>query len=112
MTTAYDHEPVLTYKETFDEKDGADKVKIYNGSKSQYQRVSQGEIEDLLCTNGTFKSKLRDIGVSTKSACIKKFPDILGSRYRRIWDNLEKRRPLAGDPAFDTLTFKEAITGS
>ena len=37
MTTAYYHEPVRTYKETFDEKDGADKVKIYNGSKSQCQ---------------------------------------------------------------------------
>ena len=101
---------MLTYKETFNENDGADKVKIYNGSKSQYQRVSQGNIEDLLWTNGTFKSKLRDIGVSTKSACIKKFPDILGSRDRRIWDNLENRRASAGDPALDTLTFKEVIT--
>ena len=70
MTTAYDHEPVLTYKETFDEKDGSDKVKIYNGSKSQYQRVSQGNIEDLLSAIGTFKSKVRDIGISTESACI------------------------------------------
>ena len=43
MTMAYDHEPVLTYKETFDEKDGADKVKIHNESKSQYQRVSKGK---------------------------------------------------------------------
>ena len=36
MITDYDHKSVLTYKETFDEKDGADKVKIHNGSKYQY----------------------------------------------------------------------------
>ena len=57
MTTAYNHKPVLTYKETFDEKDGADKVKIHNRRKSQYQRVLQGNIEDLLWTIGAFKSK-------------------------------------------------------
>ena len=70
----------------------------------------QGKIEDLLWKIGTFKSKVRDIGVSTESACIKKFPTILGSRERRIWDNLETRRASAGDPALDTLTFKETIT--
>ena len=57
MTTAYNHKPVLTYKENFDEKDGADKVKIHNRSKSQYQRFWQGNIEDLLWTIGAFKSK-------------------------------------------------------
>ena len=79
---------MLTYKETFYEKDGADKVNIHNRSKSHYQRVSQGKIEDLLWTLGTFESKVRDIGVLTESACIKKFPAILGSRDRSIWDNL------------------------
>ena len=88
MKTSYYHEPVLTYKETFYEKDGTNKLNIHNGSKSQYQGVSQGNIEYLIWTIETFKSKVRDIGVSTESACIKKFPAILGSRDRSIWDNL------------------------
>ena len=110
MKTSYYHEPVLTYKETFYEKDGTNKLNIHNGSKSQYQWVLQGKIEDILWTIGTLKSKVRDIGVYTESACIKNLPAILGSRYRKIWDNLEKRRASAGDPALDTLTFKEVIT--
>ena len=92
MTTAYNQETVITYKETFYEKDGSDKVNIYNKRKSQYQPVLQGKIEDILWKIGTFKSKVGDIVVSTKSACIKKFPAILGSIDRRIWDNLEKRQ--------------------
>ena len=110
MKTSYYHEPVLTYKETFYEKDGTNKLNIHNGSKSQYQWVLQGKIEDILWTIGTLKSKVRDIGVYTESACIKNLPAILGSRYRKIWDNLEKRRASSGDPALGTLTFKEATT--